>query len=75
MNNTTSKNEVILDTLEKHLKLTTNGQEVRIIWVPSHVGIIGNEAADQAAKEATSMTISESHNKLLMEDMLKMAKD
>jgi ribonuclease HI len=26
--------------------------QINLIWVPSHAGISGNEAADQAAKDA-----------------------
>ena len=33
-------------------------KEVLFCWVPSHCGIVGNEAADQAAKEALSKTLS-----------------
>ncbi|XP_072400516.1 uncharacterized protein [Diabrotica undecimpunctata] len=33
-------------------QLLTSGTSVSIIWVPSHVGVIGNEKADQAEKEA-----------------------
>ena len=36
--------------LELHLELQNDGKEIVFIWVPSHVGIRGNSAADSAAK-------------------------
>ncbi|KAJ8962363.1 hypothetical protein NQ318_018347 [Aromia moschata] len=41
--------------------LASQNISVSILWVPSHVGIIGNERADQAAKEAlnSDLTVKE----------------
>ena len=33
--------------------LTAQGRRVRLNWIPSHVGVQGNEAADADAKRAT----------------------
>ena len=38
--------------------LNLRGQSVQFLWVPSHCGIPGNEAADKLAKEALSKQIS-----------------
>lgn len=37
--------------------ITTQGQEIKLCWVPSHVGIKGNERADVCAAQAGNGTI------------------
>ena len=38
--------------LELYMNLTKDGKNTVFIWVPGHVGIRGNSAADSAAKDA-----------------------
>ena len=45
--------------LELHLELQNDGEEIVFIWVPGHVGIRRNSAADAAAKDALSGDISD----------------
>ena len=40
------------------MDLTKDGKEIFFIWVPGHVGIRGNLAADSAAKDALVGDIS-----------------
>jgi len=39
-------------------QLVNSGKTIPLCWIPSHVGIRGNECADVAAKAALSLTIS-----------------
>jgi ribonuclease HI len=52
----------ILEILEKCHNLQTNGKLVKFCWIPSHVGIKGNELADSAAKTALQLPISQNLN-------------
>ena len=44
----------ILEEISRKVQeLQCGGRTVTVRWIPAHVGIVGNEAADRAAKEAT----------------------
>ena len=49
---------VLVQILELFTEMTREGREIVFIWVPGHVGIRGNSAADSAAKDALDGDIS-----------------
>lgn len=63
-----TQNPLVQEIHEICHRLADIGVSITLVWVPSHVGINGNERADQAAKEAlTSNLIAEEiqlHNDL-----------
>ena len=48
MNHTSSKNPQIQKLLEQCHELLAN-KEIVLCWIPSHIGILGNEIVDQQA--------------------------
>ena len=54
MNHTTSKNSQIQKLLEKYHELLAN-KDIVLCWIPSHIGILGNEMVDQQAKTSLSL--------------------
>ena len=50
------------DLIQKFLKdytiLAKNGKNIVLCWIPSHVGILGNERADAASKSALSLSVT-----------------
>ena len=48
------KHPIIQDILNRLTSLDQAGKVVRFCWIPSHVGIHGNERADAAARRAAS---------------------
>ncbi|XP_076678214.1 uncharacterized protein LOC143374169 [Andrena cerasifolii] len=53
-----SKGDHITQELQETLYILKNrGKEIILIWIPSHVGIEGNEKADSLAKSACSLPV------------------
>ena len=52
------ENPFILEIVEKCHALVTMKKEITFCWIPSHVGIVGNEKADKAAKMALQLDVS-----------------
>ena len=50
---------ILVQLLEVYMELTRDGRKTVFIWVPGHVGIRGNSAADSAAKDAHDGDISD----------------
>ena len=48
------KQPLIQDVLTRPTSLDRAGKDVQFCWIPSHVGIAGNELADTAARRAAS---------------------
>ena len=57
LNYTSSKNPKIQNVIEKHHELSKS-KEILSCWLPSHVGIKGNEAADVKANASFDLEIS-----------------
>ena len=52
LKNVKHKNPLVTK-IQKQLYKTKSDENITICWIPSHCGIMGNESADQAAKDAT----------------------
>ncbi|XP_073976449.1 uncharacterized protein [Rhodnius prolixus] len=51
-----STDPMVVTILKLLFDLRARGQGVTFVWVPGHIGVSGNERADQAAKQAASTT-------------------
>jgi ribonuclease HI len=58
LENRNFQNPLILEILEVVDKLLRSGYSLTFVWVPSHIGIEGNGAADATAKAALSLRVS-----------------
>jgi len=50
--------DLVQKCLKDYTVLTKNGKNIILCWIPSHVGIHGNEKADAAAKLALSLPVT-----------------
>lgn len=56
--NPLNKNQLIGKIIELIRELLDNNFTLQLAWIPSHQGIVSNEAADKAAKEATAKNVA-----------------
>ena len=60
LHNKKMDNPLILQLLQKLHHLSCAHKTIHLCWIPSHIGIRGNEAADMAAKESLNQDITAS---------------
>jgi len=48
----------VLKFIKEYTHLVNSGKTITLCWIPSHIGIGGNERADAAAKAALSSSLS-----------------
>jgi ribonuclease HI len=63
------KNYIIYDIYNIFTSLSNIGINVILEWIPSHVGILGNELADKEAKHSLSFKNIYVFNPLYKEDI------
>ena len=50
--------DLVQKFLQDYTFLAKNGKIIVLCWISSHVGILGNENADAAAKSALSLSVT-----------------
>ena len=54
----TVDNDLVQKFIKEYSVQTKQGKPIALCWIPSHVGIPGNEKADCAAKDGLSLTVT-----------------
>ena len=47
-----SRQDVLYEVLQSVIRTANQGGQVKLLWVPAHVGVRGNERVDELAKRA-----------------------
>lgn len=63
-------NETICSIRELISSLFSSGTKTTLVWIPSHIGIVGNERADFLANQEALLTSNVAHNKLQPSEVL-----
>lgn len=58
LQNKNLQNPLVLQIVNRIDKLISSSVHLAFVWVPSHVGLVGNSAADTAAKNGLSLRMS-----------------
>ena len=69
LNHTSSKNSQIQHLLLKHHEISSS-KIVIYCWIPSHIGIYGNEKVDKNAKESLNLEVTDLKSLLTILNLL-----
>ena len=69
-----TKNPIMISILDILQELQKKGFVIRFCWIPSHIGILGNEKADQLAKTSLRLLNEPNHYKIPYTDYIPKAK-
>ena len=70
ISNQETRNPIMISILDSLEKLKRDNFVIEFCWIPSHVGIQGNERADQYAKAGLSSRVEPSHFKVPYTDFI-----
>lgn len=65
--------DILADITSLHERIIQTGINIKILWIPSHVGIIGNEIADKCANEGRVKEMIDINVKLGYSEMVSLA--
>ena len=69
LNHTSSKNSHIQHLLLKHHEISSS-KSVIYCWIPSHIGIYGNEKVDKSDKESLNLEVTDFKSLLTILNLL-----
>ncbi|KAK2578087.1 hypothetical protein KPH14_001320 [Odynerus spinipes] len=69
------RNEIVTKIFETHQNVLKKGNQVKIVWIPSHIGIAGNEKVDKEAKEAANLLTTNKEDQLHLDDLIRTLKN
>lgn len=75
-NGKTDSSPIVPEILEYNINHKSAGTKIMYVWIPSHVGIQGNEVADQLATDRRAASTGDVlRNPLTQEEICKLMKD
>ncbi|XP_023192676.1 uncharacterized protein LOC111609311 [Xiphophorus maculatus] len=72
--NSESRQDIIADINHLMFRIKSYGSLVKLVWVPAHIGVIGNELADNFAKNAAKKCIVDLNIKMSKNEVKNISK-
>ncbi|XP_023190356.1 uncharacterized protein LOC111608710 [Xiphophorus maculatus] len=69
------RQDIIEDIVQVIFRIKKNGSQIKLIWIPAHIGVVGNELADNFAKRASNKEIVELNIKMSRNEIKSVVKE